>query len=108
MDIKNYKFEIGDKVITVLGETGKIVDICKCDSCAKRGFYEPVWANDENDWEEYITVHQAEFGFNNFYQIGKYHFSDFDKAQVLRTMARYEDELKLLRKQLKIIEEHEV
>lgn len=33
-------WEIGDLVVRENGEAGVIVDICKCDQCEKRGFYE--------------------------------------------------------------------
>lgn len=39
--MNNYNFKVGDKVVTVYGETGVIVDICTCDNCKERGFYEP-------------------------------------------------------------------
>ena len=34
-------FKIGDEVITSTGEIGRIVGICTCDLCKRRGFYEP-------------------------------------------------------------------
>ena len=108
MNIKDYKFNIGDIVITTEGETGKIVDVCKCSWCAERGFYEPIWVEDSDDsYYDYITYMEAELGFKRFYQIGKYRFNDFDKGEVLRSMVSCEDELKQLRKQLKLIEELE-
>jgi hypothetical protein len=109
MDIKkDYEFEIGDKVITTEGEIGRIVNICRCDRCAERGFYEPIWRRDYDGWEDYITIADIEIGFTGFYQIGKYHFRDFDKEEVMREMAYYEEELKRLRNQLKVMEEYEV
>ena len=38
---KNGLFNIGDEVITYDGRKGKIVDICHCEGCKRRGFYEP-------------------------------------------------------------------
>lgn len=107
MSVKNYCFEIGDEVITTEGETGKIVDICRCEKCAKRGFFEPIWVKDGDKYQKYIDIYDANNGFNSFYKIGKYRFNDFDKAEILRSMASYEAELKQLRKQLKLIEELE-
>ena len=107
MNIKDYEFEIGDIVITTEGEKGIIIHICKCDKCEERGFYEPIWIIEGDDKKRYITIGDAICGFDEFYQIGKYHFNDFDKRQVLQNMVYYEKGLKQLKKQLKLIEELE-
>jgi hypothetical protein len=107
MNIKDYEFHVGDEVITTEGEVGKIVGICDCSECEKRGFYEPFWVCEDDEWSHCITCFIAENWFNGFYKIGKYRFNDFDKGDVLRNMADCEDELKRLRKQLKVIEEYE-
>lgn len=107
MNIKDYEFNIGDKVITTEGEVGSIVDVCKCDKCAKRGFFEPIWVKDGDKYQSYITNFDAKNGFNSFYRIGKYRFNDFDKGEILRSMAYCHDELNRLRNQLKLIEEIE-
>ena len=107
MNIKDYEFNIGDLVITIEGVKGKITSICTCDRCEERGFYEPFWAGEDDDYERCISKFTAETGFNGFYQIGKYRFNDFDKSEVLREMAYYEDELKRLKRQLKVIEDTE-
>ena len=104
MNIKDYNFKIGDKVITVEGE---IVDICYCEECAKRDFFEPMWKRPEDEYNIYIDKYQAEMGFIGFYQIGNYHFNEFDKDEVLRNIAYHEEELAKLKKQLKVIEEIE-
>ena len=107
MNIKDYEFHIGDEVITTEGIKGKITSICTCDRCQERGFYEPFWTCEDDKWEHCIDKFTAECGFNGYYKIGKYRFNDFDKGEVLREMASYEDGLKRLRKQLKVIEELE-
>ena len=107
MNIKDYEFHIGDEVITTEGIRGKITSICTCDKCEERGFYEAFWAVDGSDYEHCINIYDAKFGFKMFYKIGKYRFNDFNKDEILREMASYEDGLKQLRKQLKIIEELE-
>lgn len=107
MNPKDYEFHVGDEVITTEGVRGKITKICTCENCTQRGFYEPVWEEDERDREHYISIYDAEFGFSLFYKIGKYRFSDFDRAEVLREMTYCEDELKRLRKQLRVMEEME-
>lgn len=107
MNIKDYEFNIGDIVITTEGKIGKITNICTCDRCEERGFYEPFWVDEDDDYEHCISIFAAQHSFIGFYQIGKYKFNDFDKGEVLREMASYEKELKRLRKQLKVIEELE-
>ena len=107
MNIQDYKFEIGDEVITTEGESGKIIRICNCDECAKRGFYEPIWIKDGNEYEDYISIDTAKADFAGFYRIGKYQLNDFDKGEVLQNMGYHEKELQRLRKQLRLIEEIE-
>lgn len=107
MEIKDYKFKVGDDVITTDGIRGKIVDICTCSQCFERGFYEPTWIAEDDNEPKYITVGTAICGFREYYKIGEYKFNDFDKSEVLGMMSWYEKELKKLRKQLKVIEEIE-
>lgn len=103
-----FEFYVGDEVITTEGIKGKITSICTCEKCEERGFYELFWTEEDDEWGHCITKFDAEDGFNSFYKIGKYRFNDFDKGRMLRGMAYYEDELKRLRKQLKLMEEYEV
>ena len=105
-EIKGYKFKVGDEVVTIEGVKGKITDICTCEKCEERGFYEPIWVDDYH-YTHYITKCEAELGFYKYYKIGEYLFNDFDKASVLSEMASYERELQILRKQLKVIDEFE-
>lgn len=107
MNINDYKFKVGDKVVTTEGVVGKITQICNCHMCVERGFYEPFWEKEDGSYGNYISKITAEIGFNGYYQIGEYRFNDFDKGEVLRCMASCEDELKQLRKQLKVIEDLE-
>ena len=100
-----YKFKPGDEVVTTEGVKGKIIDICDCQNCFDRGFFEPRWI-DEAGNEQYIDLYQALNGFPSYHKIGDYIFNDFDKGEVLAEMASYERELKRLRKQLKVIEEY--
>ena len=107
MNIRDYNFKIGDKVITVEGQIGEIVNICDCEECRRRGFCEPMWKRPDDYYVNYITIYQAESGFPGFYQIGRYHFNDFDKDEVLRQITCYEEKLIKLKKQLSFIEELE-
>ena len=108
MNPSDYKFEVGDKIVTTFGETGKIVSICDCDMCARRGFYEPRWVRDETGDERYITKYDAECNFDDYRQIGKYRFNNaFNKSFVSRRINECEAELQQYKNQLKVIEEFE-
>ena len=107
MNINDYKFQVGDRVVTTEGVVGKITSICDCQMCAERGFYEPFWTKEDGSYGGCISKITAEMGFCGYYQIGEYRFKDFYKGEVLRCIASCEDELMHLRKQLKVIEELE-
>ena len=46
MKPNDYEFAIGDKVITIYGVVGHVIDICRCDRCLERGFRELTWSSD--------------------------------------------------------------
>lgn len=100
----DYEFEVGDRVFTVYGEVGLITDICTCDSCKKRGFYEPTWINEDSGDERYITNWEAETGFSEYRQIGKYKFDNiFAKGAISRDIEHFENVLAQRKKQLERI-----
>lgn len=103
MNISDYVFNIGDEVITVDGETGMIFDICECEECKRRGFCEPIWENDKEDYM-WITNSEAECGFTNYHRIGKYRFNPVRREAVEIEIAHLEGNLKDLRKRLALIE----
>ena len=108
MKPSDYEFAVGDKVITIYGEVGHVVDICKCRKCVERGFYEPIWKADGSIVEKWITIYDAERGFDDFYQIGKYRFDhEFDKNVVRLMIKEKEAELASLKKQLEMMDELE-
>ena len=108
MKPSDYEFAVGDKVVTIYGEVGHIIDICKCRKCVERGFYEPTWKIDDSSDVDWITINNAERGFDDFYQIGKYRFGHtFNKSVVRATIVEEEIELRRLKKQLEVIEELE-
>ena len=107
MNISDYKFNIGDEVVTIEGERGTITCICDCQFCFDRGFFEPIWTIENGGREDYITISQALNGFENFYKIGSYRFNDFDKVSNYADLAYYENEIKKLKHQLRVIEEVE-
>ena len=124
MKPSEYEFAIGDKVVTIYGDVGYVVDICECACCVKRGFHELMWKVDddfdgddfgdeeEEDFDEdntnWVTIYDAERGFDEYYQIGKYRFNHkFDKEFVRRMLTEKELEVVRLKRQLKVIDELE-
>ena len=108
MKPNDYEFAIGDKVVTIYGEVGHIIDICKCRKCVERGFYEPTWKIDDSGDVDWITINNAERGFDDFYQIGKYRFGHtFNKSVVRAMIIEEEVELRRLKRRLQVMEELE-
>lgn len=105
MNISDYKFNVGDEVITTEGERGKITYICECNKCKERAFCEPIWVKDGESEEEYITNYTAQTGFKGFYRIGQYRFDDFCEDNLLRRIEDHEEEILRCRKQLANIKE---
>ena len=95
----DYNFKVGDRVVTIYGETGEIDGICTCDQCKARGFCEPTWV-DEYGTEHYITEYHFKTEFKDFYQIGEYHFNNpFNKVFVFHDIQDHERTLRRLREQ---------
>ena len=86
---KNGLFNIGDEVITSDGRKGKIVDICRCEECERRGFYEPKVLYDEYDEAEYITKVDKERNFCDFYKIGNTVFGNADISKIDYDISEY-------------------
>ena len=108
MKPSDYEFVVGDKVVTIYGEVGHIIDICKCRKCVERGFYEPTWKIDDSGDVDWITINNAERGFDDFYQIGKYRFGHtFNKSVVRAMIIEEEAELRRLKRRLQVMEELE-
>ena len=108
MKPSDYEFAVGDKVVTIYGEVGHIIDICKCRKCVERGFYEPTWKIDDSGDVDWITINNAERGFDDFYQIGKYRFGHtFNKSVVRAMIIEEEVELRRLKRRLQVMEELE-
>ena len=108
MKPSDYEFAVGDKVVTIYGEVGHIIDICKCRKCVERGFYEPTWKIDDSGDVDWITINDAERGFDDFYQIGKYQFDHtFNKSVVRAMIIEKEVELRSLKRRLQVMEELE-
>ena len=99
----DYEFKVGDEVITVAGIRGHIVDICNCVDCKWRGFLEPIWQREDGE-EDYITKYDAEHGFDDFYRIGKYRFSEFDRGWIARSINREKRIMANLEARLKLMD----
>lgn len=95
-------FKIGDQVITDDGRVGSIIDICTCDTCKERGFYEPEvqYHNGETD---YIMISAKNNGFKNFYKIGDQIFGNLDEERLVLRIATRREELEELEAQLAVV-----
>lgn len=82
IELMEYDFRVGDKVITSTGQVGIIDSICDCEKCKKRGFYEPSVSLIHGVYDIYITDNDKENGFSSFYEIGKYKFGNIDKESI--------------------------
>ena len=77
-------FKVGDQVITYDGRVGTITDICTCESCKKRGFYEPCVELEIGLYDIYITDSDKNNGFMSFYKIGNKVFGNIDEEETER------------------------
>lgn len=75
-------FKVGDPVITDDGRYGVIESICDCESCKKRGFYEPSVKMKIGADQIWITDNDKRNGFANFYKIGDQVFGNVDEEFV--------------------------
>lgn len=82
--LMEYDFKVGDRVVTSTGVAGVITDICNCERCKERGFYEPTVTTTFGIDTIWITDTCKNNGFINFYQIGKYKFGNIDIESVER------------------------
>ncbi len=75
-------FKIGDEVITSTGEIGRITDICTCDLCKRRGFYEPSVEFTIGGAARYISNNDKKDNFRSFYKIGDKIFGNIDEDDI--------------------------
>ena len=81
IELALYTFKIGDQVITDDGRVGTITDICTCEQCKKRGFYEPRVEIEIGLYDIYITDSDKNNGFKSFYRIGDQVFGNVDEEE---------------------------
>lgn len=108
IELLRYTFNVGDKVIASDGRTGTIVEICTCDRCKKRGFYEPKVQMDIGVAQIWITDTDKENGFRSFYQIGNRVFGNIDNEAseyILQRIEELEYELTEYEEQLEVVRE---
>ena len=82
VELALYTFKVGDKVITDDGRVGTITNICTCDQCKKRGFYEPRVNTEVGLYDIWITDTDKNNGFISYYKIGDRVFGNVDEKQI--------------------------
>ena len=108
MDPNYYNFKVDDRVITTFGEVGRITNICTCDSCARRGFYEPKWVEDGSGNTHYITAWDPSVGFSGYYQIGEHKWCKVLNKQLAESkVVEARNMLKQWEERLRVINELE-
>lgn len=95
-------FKIGDEVITSTGKVGTITDICTCDRCKDRGFYEPTVEVEIGNDAIYITDNDKRNNFSSFYKIGDQVFGNIDEDVILDEIKSTKEEIRKL--QLKLVD----
>ena len=95
-----YGFKVGDEVITSTGQVGRITDICTCDQCKERGFYEPVVEVEVGNGSIWITDNDKRVGFRSFYKIGDQVFGNLDEDGVLQDISTTKREIRELQEEL--------
>ena len=103
IELLRYTFKVGDEVITSDGYTGKITDICTCDRCKERGFYEAN-VEFEDGSTQYIMIGDKKNGFKSYYSIGDRVFGNLDEESINKQIAECYVRIVQLQKQAQIIE----
>lgn len=77
----NYEFHVGDYVEDVDGRVGYISEICTCEKCKARGWYEPSIRYTDGT-EDYISHYDVD-GIPTYYKrIGTYDFTKEEKKKI--------------------------
>ena len=96
----NCGFKVGDEVITSTGEVGRIIDICTCQRCKERGFYEPTVEVEIGNNPIYITDNDKRNGFSSFYKIGDQIFGNIDEDAVKDSIKSVKEQVYKLQSEL--------
>lgn len=82
IELALYTFKVGDQVITDDGRVGTITDICTCERCKERGFYEPKITTEIGLYDIWMTDTDKNNGFISYYKIGDRVFGNVDEKQI--------------------------
>lgn len=93
-------FKVGDEVITSTGEVGRIIDICTCDRCRERGFYEPTVEVKIGNNSIYITDNDKRNNFSSFYNIGDKVFGNIDEDAIKDSIKSVKEQVYKLQSEL--------
>lgn len=105
LKITEYDFHPGDEVVTTSGARGVITEVCHCDRCRERGFFEPYWEESNDSIGDYITIDEAKKGFKGYYRIGKYYFNSFDRIDLLKDLKSLQESCREITDRLVVMEE---
>lgn len=97
-------FKVGDRVVTSKGEIGVVTDICTCDACKSRGFYEPQIKTLIGNYTITCTDSDKRDGFKSFYQIGDIVFGNIEGAELLCDIAMVKNQIKEKERELERLE----
>lgn len=100
LNLLEFTFKVGDEVVTSTGKIGIITDICTCDRCKERGFYEPVVETKVGNGTIYITDNDKRANFRSFYKIGDRVFGNLDEDDLLDSIERNQAQIRELNEEL--------